>query len=199
VQVVHGTPAEEKMKKNSGLTVPQKKQPVSDGLWPESAIAQQLLDFGFLENHMLANHGIKFFDLHFFGHGALVLGGGVEITSSSAGHQTNLVTHDFGSLDLLTLGAQVSNDLVDTQLVDDAHALGGQTQTDETLFAFHPETVVVQVRLEPALGFVVGVRDVVANDWTLAGNLANLGHDRLHLTCPWTSQRPDRHTKKQVE
>jgi len=34
----------------------------------------------------------------------------------------------------------------------------------------------VQVRLEPALSFVVGVWDVVTNDWTLAGNLANLRH-----------------------
>ena len=38
----------------------------------------------------------------------------------------------------------------------------------------------MQVRLEPALGFVIGVRNVVANDWTLAGNLANLGHGELH-------------------
>jgi hypothetical protein len=38
----------------------------------------------------------------------------------------------------------------------------------------------MQVRLEPAFGFVIGVRDVVANDWTLAGNLANLRHGELH-------------------
>ena len=38
----------------------------------------------------------------------------------------------------------------------------------------------MQVRLEPAFGFVIGVRHVVANEWTLAGNLANLGHDERH-------------------
>lgn len=43
---------------------------------------QVLLDFGFFVDHMLTNNGIKFFDLHFFWHGALVLGRGVKVTST---------------------------------------------------------------------------------------------------------------------
>jgi hypothetical protein len=140
----------------------------------------QLLDFGFFENHVLTDFWIKFLDFHFFRHSALVFGRGIKITSTGARNETNFITHDTGSLDLLTLSTQVSNNLFDAQFIDDAHGLSGQTQTDETLFAFHPETVVVQVRLEPALGFVIGVRNVVTNDWTLAGNLANLRHAVLH-------------------
>jgi hypothetical protein len=140
----------------------------------------QLLDFGFFEDHVLTDFWIKFLDFHFFRHGALVFGGGIKITSTSSGNEANFVAHDESSLDLLTLSTQVSDDLFDAQLVDDAHGLSGQTQTDETLFAFHPETVIVQVRFEPALGFVVGVRYVVPNHRTLAGNLANLGHAVLH-------------------
>ena len=129
---------------------------------------------------MLTNHGIKFLDLHFLRLGALVFGGGIKIPSTGARNEANLVTHGSSSLDFLTLGTHVANDLVDTQLVDDTHSFTGQTNTHEALFAFHPETMIVQVRLEPAFGFVIGVRHVVANEWTLAGNLANLGHVELH-------------------
>ena len=43
----------------------------------------QLLDFGFLINNMLAYDGIKFLDLHLVRHVFLVLGRGVEVTSTS--------------------------------------------------------------------------------------------------------------------
>jgi hypothetical protein len=55
---------------------------------------RQLLDFGFFEHHVLTDFGIKFFDLHFFRHGAFVLGCCVEIASASSGHKTNLIAHD---------------------------------------------------------------------------------------------------------
>jgi hypothetical protein len=53
----------------------------------------QLLDFAFFVDHVLANHGIKLFDFHFFGHIPLVFVGGVEVTSARGGVQTNLVAH----------------------------------------------------------------------------------------------------------
>jgi hypothetical protein len=36
--------------------------------------------------------------------------------------------------------------------------------------------MVVQVREEPALGFVVGVGNIITGDGTLPGNLANFRH-----------------------
>jgi len=52
------------------------------------------------------------------------------------------------SSDFLATGTQFSQNCIDTLLVDDTHALGGNTQTYKTVFAFYPETVPVQVRQE---------------------------------------------------
>ena len=43
---------------------------------------------------MFTNFGIILFDLYLLRHGALVLGGGVEVSGSGGGYQFNLVTHD---------------------------------------------------------------------------------------------------------
>ena len=77
---------------------------------------------------------------------------------------------------LLATGADVSQHLIDAQLVDDPHTLGRYTQFHKALFVLNPETVMVQVGFKTALGFVVRVRYVVADDRTLAGNLTNLSH-----------------------
>lgn len=42
---------------------------------------------------MLAYDGIKFLDLHLFGHVLLVFCSGVEMPCSSAGYQLNFVSH----------------------------------------------------------------------------------------------------------
>src|SRR5690606_2912499 len=78
--------------------------------------------------------------------------------------------------DLFAAGAQIGQHSVNTQLVDNAHALGGNTQTNKALFCLYPETVVVQVWLEPTLGLDVRVRNMVARDRALTGYLANLRH-----------------------
>ena len=53
-----------------------------------------LLDPGFLVQNMFTYHWIKLLDRHFFSHGALVLGRGVEVTSISRGNQLDFVSHD---------------------------------------------------------------------------------------------------------
>src|SRR5690554_2667770 len=58
--------------------------------------SQVLLDLGFLVEHVLANNGIVFFDLHFLRHGALVLGRGVEVTSVSGRNQLDFFADAFG-------------------------------------------------------------------------------------------------------
>jgi hypothetical protein len=43
-----------------------------------------LLDLGFFIDHVLTNNRIEFLQFQFFGHGALVLGRGVEVTGACA-------------------------------------------------------------------------------------------------------------------
>jgi hypothetical protein len=51
----------------------------------------RLLDLGFLVGNMLADLGIKFHDLHFFRHRALVFGRGVEVTRACGRFQLDFV------------------------------------------------------------------------------------------------------------
>jgi hypothetical protein len=60
----------------------EKKPGISRVFWFK--LERVLLDLAFLVDHVLARNGIKFFDFHFFGHGALVFGRGVKVTGASA-------------------------------------------------------------------------------------------------------------------
>ena len=42
----------------------------------------RLLDFAFFVDHVFANYGIKFFDLHFLWHGAFVFVSGIKMASA---------------------------------------------------------------------------------------------------------------------
>src|SRR5471032_346622 len=55
----------------------------------------QLLDFAFFVDHVLANNRIIFLDLDFVRGSTLVLVGSVEVTSTGARDQTNQFTHDY--------------------------------------------------------------------------------------------------------
>jgi hypothetical protein len=54
----------------------------------------QLLDFAFFVDHVLANNRIKFLDLDFVRGSTLVLVGSVEVTSTGARNHSNQFTHD---------------------------------------------------------------------------------------------------------
>jgi hypothetical protein len=56
--------------------------------------SQGLLDLGFLVDHVLANHRIKFLDLHLFRHVALVFVRGVEMAGTGAGNESDFFTHN---------------------------------------------------------------------------------------------------------
>jgi len=53
-----------------------------------------LFDLGFLVHDVLADLGIKLLDLHLSGHGAFVLGSGIEVAGSGTGYESDLITHD---------------------------------------------------------------------------------------------------------
>jgi hypothetical protein len=65
----------------------------------------------------------------------------------------------------------------DTILVDGADGGGSNFQRYPSILFGDVEALLLQVRIELTLGFVVGVRNVVAYAGTLAGQITNSGHD----------------------
>src|SRR5688572_8177197 len=80
------------------------------------------------------------------------------------------------SLDVLALGAQLGDDLLDALLVDDPQALPRDAQPNEALLVLEPETLRVQIRQEAALRLVVRVGNLVPDHRPFAGDLADPGH-----------------------
>ena len=136
-----------------------------------------LLDFGFLIDHVLADHGIVFFNFHFVRHVALVLGCSIEMASVSAGDKFDFITHDFAPLDLFTAATHVSQDGFNTFLIDDAHAFAADAQTNPALLRFYPETMGVQVGQKTPPCLVVSVRHIVPAHRAFTGNLTYSRHN----------------------
>ncbi len=67
---------------------------------------------------MLANDRIKFLNLHLVRHGALVFAGGVVVPGSGRRYEFNFFSHN---LDLYPAGTNISNDLINTQLINNPH------------------------------------------------------------------------------
>src|ERR1700680_905903 len=83
--------------------------------------------------------------------------------------------------DLLAAGAQLGEYGFQPLLLDRAHAVGGHAQRNPALLGLEPETLCMQIRQETPPPLVVGVRDGIARDGALAGDLTDAGHE-LHLT-----------------
>jgi len=137
---------------------------------------RRLFDLGFLVENMFANDGVKFPHFQLLGRRALVLGRGVEMPRTSRGDQFNFVAHGSHSLKFLTSDTQLSEDGVDPLLIDDAHSVAGYPQPHETLFAFDPKPMHMQVWQKAAAGSIVGVGYVVSSNGTLPCHLTNSGH-----------------------
>jgi hypothetical protein len=149
----------------------------------ETQKTKQSLELGFFVFHVLASFGIKFHDRHFLGHGLFVFAGGVEVTGSSRGFEFNFFASAFGGHDEflsdgsgLATGTHVGEHGVDAFFVDQTQSGAGNAQTNPTVLALHPKAAVLKVGHEAALGLVVGVRNVVANHGTFAGDFTKLGH-----------------------
>jgi hypothetical protein len=70
-----------------------KKKPGNSGLSIPNAEELRLLNFGLFVHHVLTDYRIKFFDLHFFWHGALIFIGSVKMTGSGTGYEFNFIAH----------------------------------------------------------------------------------------------------------
>ena len=149
-----------------------------------------LLNFGFRIGDMLTDNRIKLLDFHLVRHVFLILRGRIVVTRSRRRYELNLVSHrlipflirlvlngpflrrvvptESASapyqlvLYSLTLCSEVRHNLLDSKLVNDPHAFRGDFELHETLFAFQPKPMLLNVRQEPAPGFVVGVRYIVS-------------------------------------
>jgi hypothetical protein len=79
-------------------------------------------------------------------------------------------------------GAHIGENGVNALLVDQADACGGESDADEAVFAFNPETTALQIREETAFGFVVGVRNIVSHHRLFAGDLTYASHEGTPVT-----------------
>ena len=80
-----------------------------------------LLDLRFLIHNVFTYDRVVFFDFHFVWYVAFVFGRCVVMTSTSAGYEFNFILHDQDScLDFFATGADISQNLIDTEFIDDA-------------------------------------------------------------------------------
>ena len=133
-----------------------------------------LLNFGFRVGDMLADNRIKLLDFHFVRHVFLILRGRIVVTRSRRRYELNLVSHRliplfnplssqwacFYSVFLtesasapyqlvlysLALCSKVRHNLLDSELVNDPHAFRGDFELYETLFAFEPKPMLLNIR-----------------------------------------------------
>jgi len=143
----------------------------------------ELLQFDFFVFDVLASFWVELHDRHFLGHCFLVLAGRVKVTSASCRFQLDFFASAFACHDgapvgglSLTAFAQVCENSINAIFVDQAQSGAGNAQAHPTVFALNPETAILQVRQEPALGFVVGVGNIVSDHRAFARYVADACH-----------------------
>ena len=77
------------------------------------------------------------------------------------------------SSDLLAASTQLFQNGLDPALIDNTHPFGRDAQRNEALLGLNPETMVMQVRQETALGAILGVRDIVTGHGPFTRNLTD--------------------------
>src|SRR5262245_9289513 len=78
------------------------------------------------------------------------------------------------------VGAHVGEDSLDAELIDGLDSLRRHMQLHLAVFARDLKTMPLQVRIEAAFCFIVGVRDIVTEHRFLAGHLTFLGHIMIY-------------------
>ena len=124
---------------------------------------------------MLTDNRIKLLDFHLVRHVFLILRGRIVVTRSRRRYELNLVSHrliplfnplsahcvcfparfpkrrrqcapDQLVLYSLALCSEVRHNLLDSELVNDPHAFRGNFELYETLFAFQPKPMLLNIR-----------------------------------------------------
>ena len=83
------------------------------------------------------------------------------------------------NLDLYTFGPQFIHYPCNAPFINDAHAPGGKPQGDVALFIRQPEFLALQVNIEPAAAFIMGVTYIVAKHGLFAGHITYSTHNIL--------------------
>lgn len=140
---------------------------------------------------MLANDRIEFHDFHLVRHGSFVFTGGVEMASTCSRNELDFVSH-INTLNLLTSGSNVSDDLFDALLVDDSHTLCRYTQLHESILTFQPESVIVNIGQKAPARLIMRVGYVISTHRSFTGHLTLLGHATFLRFVNWPRDRPVR-------
>jgi hypothetical protein len=106
---------------------------------------------------VLTNYGIKFFDLHFFGHSPFVFCCGIEVPGAFGRNQFNFIAHFFILLRDVASFTQIGKNGINASFVDDAHAFGGNSEANPAVFALYPKSVMLQIWKKASFSFVVSV------------------------------------------
>jgi hypothetical protein len=77
-------------------------------------------------------------------------------------------------LNPLTAGAYVRQHLFDPETIYHAQAFAADPQLDPALLTFQPEPAPVQIRHKPPLGLVIRMGNIVPDQRSFTGNLADL-------------------------
>jgi hypothetical protein len=158
----------------------KKARCVTSGLFARGGTLFQLRLFVF---HVFTCDRVELLDDEFLAHRFFVLSRRVEVTGACGGLEFDFFTHDcrLPRLDRAS-GAHIGENGVDAFLVDQTNACGGESDADEAVFAFNPETTALQIREESAFGFVVSVRNIVSHHRLFAGDLTYASHEGTPVT-----------------
>ena len=82
-------------------------------------------------------------------------------------------------LNLLAARAHLAQNLIDADFINSLHRPCRNAQGDELALGRNPKALIVKVRLETPLRFIIGVRNTVSRHRPLAGDLTYLCHSSI--------------------
>ncbi len=126
---------------------------------------------------MLSDAWVVLLRFQFLGMKSPVFGRGVVVPRSGRGHESDFLSHlRVPSLNLFAALAEILNDLLYAEFIDNAQALPRDFELNEALLVLQPKTLGVEVGQEPSTCPVQGVGNIVSRHRAFPGNLANSGH-----------------------
>ena len=140
---------------------------------------------------MLASLGIELDDFDLFRRRPLVFGRSIKMTGTRSGFQLDFFSACFShnknlskkeptkGLDLFTASAEIGQNGLDTELVDDTQTGIGNAKRNPAVFGLDEKAAVMQIGHKAPSGLVIGMRNRITGHGFLAGDLANTSHENL--------------------